>query len=276
VPVATYSAVSIITILFALVSLAIVTALGSTTVVEQTAVLSQTDPNDPATALGNPAEVVFHVAKTNVGGWLGGWAGTLVENTMHWLVVSSLFAGLLAFQNSASRYFFSMGRSQVLPGRLGTTNRFGAPASASALTSIIACLVIVTFAVTKRDPILHLFQWFSGMTALAIVLVEALVSVAVVAYFRRTKEDTRVWHTLIAPILAFCGLMMGEYLLMSRFGLLAGTADDPEKAVAQSWYMNGLGWLMALLPVAVLVLGSLYGLLRRGKHSQEAIRNLVS
>ena len=34
---------------------------------------------------------------------------------MSWLVLSSLFAGLLAFQNSAARYFFAMGRAGVLP-----------------------------------------------------------------------------------------------------------------------------------------------------------------
>ena len=37
---------------------------------------------------------------------------------MSWLVISSLFAGLLAFQNSAARYFYAMGRAGVLPSSL--------------------------------------------------------------------------------------------------------------------------------------------------------------
>ena len=45
----------------------------------------------------------------------GGGQGTFVSTTMEWLVLSSLFAGLLAFQNAAARYFFSMGRAGVFP-----------------------------------------------------------------------------------------------------------------------------------------------------------------
>ncbi len=272
VPIATYVSVTLITVLFGLTTFAIVSALGSQTVVDRVAEISTVD----GTPLANPAAVVFTVAEEYVGAWLGSWAGTFVSTTMEWLVLSSLFAGLLAFQNAASRYFFSMGRAGVLPTALDRVNRAGAPAVASLTTTVIAGAVIVFFAATGKDPVLNLFFWFSGLAVVGIVLVEALVSLAVIVYFRRTREDTRVWHTMIAPALAFVGLVIGAYLLMSRFGLLAGTVAEGVDPSTQAWGLNATGWTLVLLPFVMFVIGLTVGLLRRGRENQDAIIDLVT
>jgi amino acid transporter len=271
VPRATYIAVILITLLFGLSTFAIVTALGSKDVVNQVVALAGDD-------LGNPANVVFTVAEQSVGDWLGSWAGSLVSNTMEWLVLSSLFAGLLAFQNSAARYFFSMGRAGVLPTALDRVNKWGAPQVATLTTSVISLAVIVTFWLTDKDPVTNLFYWFSGLAVLAIVLVEILVSIAVIAYFARTKEDTRVWNTMIAPVLAIIGLAVGMYLLMSRFGLLGG-ADTIQSTVdptTQAWGLSAFGWTLVLLPFAMFVLGWVVGLLRKSDENVDAVKDLVS
>jgi amino acid transporter len=195
---------------------------------------------------------------------------------MSWLVLSSLFAGLLAFQNSAARYFFAMGRAGVLPRALDRTNRRGAPYIASMAASVVSLAVIVLFAVRGLDPVLNLFYWFSGLAVVAIVVVEALVCLAVIAFFRRTGDDRRLWHTLIAPALACAGLLVGLYLLMSRFGLLAGTVAEGVDPAAQTWGLNLTGWVLVLLPFAVLVFGIVLGALRRGGENQDAVRDLVS
>ena len=101
---------------------------------------------------------------------------------------------------------------------------------------------------TDKDPVLNLFFWFSGLAVVAIVLVEVLVCFAVVAFFRRHPEETNVWKTLIAPILAALGLLLGEYLLMSRFGLLAGTVAEGVDPTTQSWGLNLLGYTLVFLP----------------------------
>ena len=128
--------------------------------------------------LADPAAVIFGVAEQYVGGWL--------STTMSWLVLSSLFAGLLAFQNSAARYFFSLGRAGVLPRALDHVNGRGAPLVGALATSTVTGAVIAWFAATGKDPVLNLFYWFSAVAVLAIVLVEILVSVSVIMYFRRT------------------------------------------------------------------------------------------
>jgi amino acid transporter len=272
VPVATYVAVLLITALFGLVTFAVVTALGASSVVDE--VLARTSVD--GTPLANPAAVVFSVAEQYVGEWLGAWAGTFVSTTMEWLVISSLFAGLLAFQNSAARYFYSMGRAGVLPSALDRVNRAGSPQAGSLLVSLITGIVVVVFVVADLDPVVNMFAWFSGLAVVGIALVEALVCVAVIAYFRRTREDTRIWHTLLAPLLALIGLVVGLYLLISRFGLLAGTVAEGVDPTAQAWGLNTVGWTLVLLPFAMLLLGVVVGTLRRGRENEDAVKDLVT
>ena len=125
VPRATYLAVIAITVIFGFTAFAIVTGLGSSTVIDRTVELSTVD----GTPLANPAAVLFGVADQYVGSWM--------VDVMSWLVISSLFAGLLAFQNSAARYFFSMGRAGVLPTSLDRVNGRGAPVGGTVATSVI-------------------------------------------------------------------------------------------------------------------------------------------
>jgi amino acid transporter len=272
VPIATYTAVLLITALFGLVTFAVVTALGSGTVVDEVVARSTVD----GTPLANPAAVVFGIAEQYVGDWLGAWAGTLVSTTMEWLVISSLFAGLLAFQNSAARYVYSLGRAGVLPSALDRVNKAGSPQAGSLVVSVITGIVVVVFVVGDLDPVVNMFAWFSGLAVVGIAIVEALVCIAVIVYFRRSREDTRIWNTVLAPLLAFVGLVVGLYLLMSRFGLLAGTVAEGVDPTTQAWGLNTVGWTLVLLPFAMLVLGMVVGALRRGRENEDAVKDLIT
>lgn len=259
VPMATYVSVGVITVLFALTTFAVVSALGASTVVDE--VLARSD------GLANPAGVIFSVAEEFVGGWLA--------DVMAWLVLSSLFAGLLAFQNSAARYFFSMGRSGVLPGILGRVNAAGSPVYGSVATSVITLAVIAWFALTDKDPVLQLFYWFSAMAVVAIVLVEILVCIAVIVYFQR-EGGGNAWNSLIAPGLAALGLAIGEYLLMSRFGLLSGAVAEGVDPTTQQWGLSTFGWILLLFPFILFVVGAVVGALRTKSENKSAIADLVT
>jgi amino acid transporter len=264
VPIATYAAVSLIAILFGLTTWAVVSGLGSHSVIDKVAQISTVD----GTPLANPAAVLFAVAREYVGGWLA--------TLMSWLVLSSLFAGLLAFQNSAARYFFSMGRARVLPRSLDRVNGRGAPAAGAIVTSAVTLVVILLFVVTHKDPVLNMFYWFSGLAVLAIVLVEILVSAAVIVYFRREGGDRRLWNTVIAPAVSIVGLVIGTYLVMSRFGLLAGTTAEGVDPTRQSWGLSALGWFLVLAPFLTFVIGMAAGRLRRTAENREAVADLVT
>jgi len=259
VPRATYVAVICITLLFALSAFAVVTGLGSADAVAKTAKLSN--------GLVEPASVVFGVADQYVGSWLG--------NVMGWLVLSSLFAGLLAFQNSSARYLLALGRGGVLPRPLSTVNKAGAPAVASATTSVIGIVVVAYFAISGKDPVSTLFYWTTALAVLAILLVEALVCVAVISFFRR-EGGGNLWNALIAPTLAFLGLAIGFYLLFSRFGLLAGTVRTGVDPTKQAWGFNTTGWVLTLTPWATLVIGLVVGISAKRNRDRAPLDSLMT
>ena len=260
VPRATYLAILVITILFAVVSWAMVSGIGSSVIIEETVGITG--------ELADPAALLWAVTDQYVGSWL--------TEIMKVLVLTSLFAGLLAFQNSAGRYFFSMGRAGVLPKALDRVNKYRAPSAGSIATTVITGIVIVWFIIQGLDPFANLFSWFSALAVVAIVLVEMLVCVAIIAYFRKTKEDTRPWNTMIAPILALIGLIAGEYLLIAKFALLAGTAADGSDPTVDSFALNTTGWILVLLPFAILILGAVWGKARVSKENEDLIKDLVS
>jgi len=264
VPRATYLAVIVITLLFVFASWAVVSGLGSSTVVDQVVQISSIE----GVPLADPAAVLFYVADTYVGAWLA--------QVMGWLVLSSLFAGLLAFQNSIARYFFAMGRAGVFPSALDRVNKRGAPMLASVVTSIISAIVMVIFAALALDPVLNLFYWTSAVSVLAIVLVEILVSVAVIAYFRKNSTGAKMWNTLLAPLIAIMVLAIGAYLLIAKFALFAGTAAEGSDPTTQNFALNPLGWFLVALPFIAFIIGLIVGQIRRRSENADAIADLVS
>jgi amino acid transporter len=261
---ATYWAIGIITALFAVVSFAMVTGMGANAIFDQVIERSSIE----GVPLADPAAVLFSLTDQYVGGWM--------VTIMSWLVVSSLFAGLLAFQNATARYFFAMGRGGILSERFAHVNKAGAPRAGVILTSIIALVVIVIFAVAQLDPVLNLFFWMSAITAIAIILVEILVSVAVIAYFAK-NSGANAWQGKIAPALAAIGLVLGEYLLMSRFNLLAGTvADGVDPSLPESaWALSPLGWFLVLLPFIAGIIGFIVAAVQ-GKEKAALTEDILS
>lgn len=257
VPKATYWAIGLITVLFAVVSLAMSTAMASYSNPDapeglQTGLfgyIAQWGALDPAIGLTNPAGVLQHMADVSLG-------GTWMSQIMGYLVLTSCFAGILAFQNAISRYFFALGRGGVLPASYGRTNSSGAPARGVILTSALALVVMVAFAAAGLDGIGNLFTWMSAITAVAIMFVEILVSIAVIVYLR--KDGTvHIWKSTIAPLLSAIGLAAGLYLLMSRFNLLGNlAAEGVDPTLGESaWQLSPLGWAFVLSPFVAAAIG---------------------
>ena len=240
VPRATYWAIGIISGLFAVVTFAMVTGMGASNLIDE--VLERSD------FLEDPAGVLFSLADQYVGGWL--------MFAMIILVVTSLFAGLLAFQNASARYWYAMGRAKVFPDFFGGTNKSGAPQAGALSTSVIALVVMVVFAIFGLHPIVNMFFWFSAVAVVAIFFVEILVSIAVVAFFRK-EGGANLWKGTIAPIGAAILLTVGLYLLMARFNLLSELAPaDVDPSLPESaWMLSPLGWVLILLPFIVAIIG---------------------
>lgn len=180
IPRATYLALIIIGVFYAVSSWAMVSAWG--------------DEGAVAIATENPEGMITETATL----YVGAVAGDLVQI----LLISSLFAALLAFHNVLSRYIFSLANSSALPARCGRAHvRHSSPYIASIVQTVSALVLVVASAVAGLDPVTEVFAWFAGVSSVGIVALMAITAVAVLVYFRRTRVDRRMWHTLVAPLL---------------------------------------------------------------------------
>ena len=114
-----------------------------------------------------------------------GWAAARLSQAAQWLFLSSLFAATLAFHNCVWRYAFALGREGVLPGVLGRTGSNNIPKAASLAQSATGLAVIGAFALAGGQPMQDLFFDLGTTGGFGILLLYALTSVAVIAFFAR-------------------------------------------------------------------------------------------
>lgn len=160
------------------------------------------------------------------------------------LLVVSLFAAQLAFHNAAARYLYALGRARVLPQWLAKTNRNGAPERAQLVNLLFAVAVAGIFALaveTDPDgnplpPVLTLVPVGLGFGTLAVLIVQTIAALSVVAYFRK-QSDPRLWSTLIAPGLGFLALLGFSGGAIFNFTLVAGS---------EALYVRLMPWLLVV------------------------------
>ena len=197
-----------------------------------------------AMAVGTGAGKLQAAATENgpglVFGPLGDHFGAVVADIATVLFLTSVFAALLSFHNGVARYLFALGRESVLPSGLSAVGtRSGGPVAGSLTQSGLAVVVVLVFVVTGLDPVLTLFTWFSGMSAVGVVLLMAATSAAVVGYFARERDKRReasVWARVIAPAIASVLLFVLLAVLVGNFDALLGT--DPSSPLR--WILPGM------------------------------------
>jgi len=223
VPRATYLAVLIIGIFYAISTWCMVIAVGADKVL------------DTIGGLGDPTTYIFTLSDQYAGGWLT-WIMSL-------LLISSVFAALLAFHNAAARYFFVLGREGLLPAKLGQTHdAHQSPHTGSVLQTVLAIVVMAIFVITQQDPIFALFTWLTNTATLSVITLMALVSFAVVAFFRQQPTlEPSAFKTKLAPLVAGIVLAIIAVLVVVHFDLLTGAAR----------------WLAIGLPILVPVAAAL-------------------
>ncbi|MDK7741624.1 APC family permease [Helcobacillus massiliensis] len=232
---ATFIAVSIIALFYAFSSWALAVGIGPSQIVPRSEELG---PDLVFVFLGEQMPAVF----------------TDIANV---LFITSLLAALLAFHNAAARYFFSLGRTGVLPRFFeNTSHRTGAPIAGSAAQSVLALIVILVFGVVGANapegplfPVVTLFTWFCNAAAFGLVFLMAITSFAVIGFFVKrgrgegvhtaadhdgAPRDTEalrgtavpgVFTRLVAPLVAGIGLVVVFVLILINFDLLIGTGS---------------------------------------------------
>ena len=239
VPLATYASVSIIMVFFAFSTWAIISAYGVDHVV--------------AAAVKDPGN--FWFAQSDK------YLGRVGTGIMRALLLSSIFACVLAFHNTITRYLFALGREGLLWRFLcGIHPRFLSPYKASYAQTVCAALGLLLAVWSGADPLTVVFSWTSAFATIGIVGLQFMVSAAVIVFFWRNGLDKRVWNTVVAPVLGMAGLGYALYLLIVNLPALSGSEDG---------LVRSFPWVM----LAVMVVGVGLGTARRG--SRVAVDEVV-
>ena len=166
----------------------------------------------------------------------GQYLGTTFVNVMSLLFATSVFAALLAFHNAVARYLYALGRTHAV---------HLSPHAGSVSQSALAAVVVAIFVITDRDPVTQLFVWLTNLGTLAILVLMAMASFAVLAFFRRHPDlDRNVWRTLVAPLVAGLALVAAVVFAYLSFDDLIGP---------QGWLTWGLPLLVPVAAVAGVV-----------------------
>lgn len=199
IPRATYGAVIFMGLFYCLVVWAIVQAFG--------------DEGVLAAAEADPASLFFVAIEQFVGTW--------AKDVMYVLIMTSVLASQIAFHNAINRYTFTLARDGLLPRPLTHSHpRYGSPAAAGAVQSVLAAVVVGAFALLGADPYNDLLLKVNTPGVVGIIGLQAITSAAVVAYFVRRRHTVRARAAIICGALAAVLLALAVSLLVSHISLL--------------------------------------------------------
>jgi amino acid transporter len=201
VPRATFVAVALITGLYAFSTWAMTLEHGPGQI--QTAAAADT------------SDLYFTAAQSRLGA-----VPTLV---MELLLLTSLFASILAFHNTITRYLFALARDRLLPGWLGRVDLRGTPAGAGKCQSISAALLVLVAGLAGMDPYTVVFSWLSAFATIGILAVQLLVAIAAWQFFRGDHRGIGPFRRAAAPLLSALGLATALSLVCLNLELLSGS-----------------------------------------------------
>ena len=240
IPRATYIAVTVIAVFYAFTTWTISLYYGPSRIHDQAATHTATLYLDAVKALlGKPAGVVMNL-----------------------LLIASLFACGLSFHNTINRYLFAAGREGLMWRRLGETHpRHQSPQLAGVVQTASALGLVALFALAGFNPYTVVFAWAGTFGALGILMLQILVSLAVVAFFWRDDRRVGVWRRLVAPGLAALGLAVSLVLMSLHLDLVSGSSSHFVQSFPVLLLMIGLGgigfsvWLKVRRPGVYAALG---------------------
>ncbi|MFJ4422943.1 APC family permease [Streptomyces bobili] len=193
-----------------------------------------------AASSANPLALFFDPTEQYVGHW--------AVVVMQWLMITGSLACGMAFHNCAARYMYALGREGVLPSLKNTVGRtharHGSPHIAGLVQSLISAVLLGAFWLAGKDPYTGTYVLLAILGTMAILVVQAVCSFAVLAYFRSHHPESRHWFkTFTAPLLGGVAMLAVVALLVSNMSVAAGPESD-------SVVLKATPWIVGLIAVA--------------------------
>lgn len=169
-------------------------------------------------------------------GFLSGTVGTVVSDITAVLFITSLFAAQQSFHNAVARYFFSLGRENVLPAWLAHTSRGGSPWAGSVAQTLLALIVVAGFAIAGDVaggaasfgelsflfPVLTMFNWLTNTGAMGLVLLMALIALSIIGFFRKNRRGQGLFVRVFSPLVSGVCLAWVFVMILSSFTVMLG------------------------------------------------------
>ncbi|HDR9105592.1 TPA: APC family permease [Burkholderia vietnamiensis] len=205
IPIATYVSVAIIMAIYVVSTVQMSNAFGYAEVV--------------ALAQKSPADLWFAVTERVLGKQM-----VMVTNA---LLITSMLAAIVSFNNATVRYWYSLGRDGIAFGSLGElSSNKRLPIRAANMQSVLMIALIVLFAVYRVDPVMVITPYLSIPAAIGIVCVQALTALAVIRFFRMRRERaTPFIRWAVFPAISFAGFGYFLYAMIGNVSLMAGTSS---------------------------------------------------
>lgn len=183
------------------------------------------------------------------------FVGNLSTQVMKILVVTSVFAVLLAFHNALCRYLYSLSRDGFLPAPLAKIHaKHSSPYIASLLLTICSLVIFLAFVFAHANPLKNIYMWMVGLGTLGVLIMQAMGAIAVIGFYFRTHKYN-AWKGIAAPVIGGGGLLVAIYLAIVNFSQLSGVTEG---------IITQLPWLI----LAAAGLGLFNGWLRRRAQRQ--------
>lgn len=204
IPRATYIAVLFIGILYTATVWVMVVAFGT----------------DAETVATDDAAGMFGIAANR---YVGAWFTDVATA----LVITAVLAALLSIHNASTRYLFNLAADSALPRVFARVHdRHRSPYAASLGISGLSLLGLVPFVMAGSDPAITYAQ-LAGLGNAGVFILMALVSVAVVVWFRRHGAGTgqSLWATLVAPAISAAAMTCLVVFALTNFDLVVGASS---------------------------------------------------
>jgi amino acid transporter len=149
--------------------------------------------------------------------------GSLAASILQALMLTSTFACVLSFHNTINRYVFVVARERVLHHWLARTHaEHQSPQAAGLVQAAVVAALGLVFPLAGVAPDLAV-GLCSAFAAIGILVIQLLVSIAVVAFFWTNHRQVSAWRRLVAPAVSSLALLASLYLMSSNLASVTGS-----------------------------------------------------
>ncbi|MFD1361730.1 APC family permease [Lentibacillus salinarum] len=222
IPRATYIAVFLIGLFYAITTWAFVVGWGPSLVVDKVA------ENPDGFLIATAAE----------------YAGIIFADIVNLLLLISIFACVLSFHNIITRYQHALALEGDFPKKFSFVHeRHRSPSFSSLVQTVTAVIILVPFSLTNIDPLVNIFGSMAGVATIGNMILLFLTSLSVLIFFRSNQDIiSSRFKTNIAPITAMTLIFICMGLALANFQLITGLSVT-------------ISYILACIPALVFVTG---------------------